>query len=60
MKDCCKAPTGVYIKDYIYGHYMETIDKFVDDDDYPNNPKTNGCLYYRRKWYKFLIKEKNK
>jgi len=53
--DYCYAPTGKIINDYIVGKYKERINKDVNDKDYPNNKKTNGCKYYKRKWWKFWI-----
>jgi len=56
--DYCNAPTGKIINDYIVGKYKERINKTVYDKDYPNNRETNGCKYYKRKWWKFWVEEK--
>lgn len=53
----CIAPTGKIIKDYIKGDYPETVSKKVTNSNYPNNRQTNGCKLYKRKWWKFWIKE---
>jgi len=54
--DYCKAPTGKIIVDYIDGDYKERIRLDVNDKNYPNKRDTNGCRYYKRKWWKFWIK----
>jgi len=56
--DYCRAPTGRIINDYIIGEYKERINLPVHSEDYPNNRNTSGCKYYKRKWWKFWIKEK--
>jgi len=55
----CEAPTGKIIKDYIHGDYKEKINKSPGYNNYPNNIDTNGCSFYKRKWWKFWIKEEN-
>jgi len=54
----CYAPTGKIINDYIVGKYKERINLPVYSEKYPNNRNTSGCKYYKRKWWKFWIKEK--
>jgi hypothetical protein len=48
----CIAPTGKRIKDYIYGDYDEKVNLIPEHKDYPNKKDTNGCTYYKLKWWK--------
>ena len=57
FQDYCAAPTGEIIKDYIYGDHKELIDLYPRSDNYPNKRDTNGCTYYKRKWWKFWVWE---
>ena len=56
ISDDCNAPTGKIITNYITGDYKERVNKSSFQKGYPNNAKTNGCKYYKRKWYKFWVK----
>jgi len=53
--DYCAAPTGEVVTDYIYGDYKKCINLTIYSDDYPNKKDTNGCSYYKRKWWKFWV-----
>lgn len=51
----CEAPTGKIIKDnYAYKIHKERVNKSVYHENYPN--KNGDCKYYKRKWWKFWIK----
>lgn len=54
--DFCHAPTGMIIDNYIYGKYKERLLKTIYDKEYPN--RNGDCNLYKRKWWKFWIKEK--
>jgi len=53
----CRAKTGETIIDYVYGHYQARIDERPGSKRYPNDRKTNGCTYYKRRWWKWWVKE---
>lgn len=53
----CVRPTGKIIKNYISGHYKESITIYLGEPNYPNDKVISGCGFYKRKFWKFWIDE---